>query len=113
MSALYNVYNCEEAIPSGPEVSEIQLNGNSVKLIFQYADGLKVTSDADSFFIAGKDGVFHVAKTIEIKDNSITISTDEVAEPCEVKYAWSDFPSPTVYNAAGLPASSFHVFVEK
>ena len=44
---------------------------------------------------------------IEIKGNTIIVYSDEVKEPVAVRYAWSNFTKGTLFNKAGLPASSF------
>ena len=115
MSALYHVYNCEEAVPSGPEISKVEVTGNKVKFTFDHAEKIKLVSDEKSFYIAGSNGEFHVADSVELDEDekSLTISSSMVADPVEIKYAWADFPVPTLFNGAGLPASSFHWVREK
>ncbi len=115
MSALYHVYNCEEAVPSGPETNKVEVTGNKVKFTFDHAEKIKLVSDEKSFYIAGSNGEFHAADSVELNEDekSLTISSSAVAEPVEVKYAWADFPVPTLFNGAGLPASSFHWILEK
>ena len=40
--------------------------------------------------------------------NQIMLSSDTVAEPVAVRYAWADNPdNPNLYNKEGLPASPF------
>lgn len=115
MSALHHVYQCAEAIPSGPEINKVEVTGNKVKFTFDYADKLKLVSDEKSFYIAGSNGEFHSADSVELNEDekSLTISSSLVADPVQVKYAWADFPIPTLFNGAGLPASSFRWIMEK
>jgi sialate O-acetylesterase len=35
------------------------------------------------------------------------VSSQAVAEPKQVRYAWKDNPKATLFNGAGIPASPF------
>ena len=109
MCALHHVYNCNEAIPSGPEIEKYEFSGNTVTISFKYAEGLKVVSDEKAFFLAGKDGVFQAAGLVEVKDETVILSSENIAEVTSVKYAWADFPTPVLFNGVDFPASSFHI----
>jgi len=37
----------------------------------------------------------------------VVVSSDDVAHPVAVRYAWGMNPRPSIYNHAGLPASPF------
>ena len=79
-------------------------------MTFVYAEGLTLKEDAAmSFYLAGKDGVFHPAAHVVIEGDSVLADSPDVPIPCKVCYAWSDNPVSSLYNAAGLPASSFRV----
>ncbi len=109
MCALHHVYGCTEAIPGGPEVEKAEFAGNTVKISFKYADGLKLASDEKAFYLAGTDGQWAAADQIEIKDECVTLTSEKIAGITSVKYAWADFPTPVLFNGAGMPASSFHI----
>lgn len=94
---------------SGPVYKSQQISGNTIKLSFTSADGgLKAKGGADlkGFAIAGADQKFHWAKAI-IQGNQVLVSSDEVANPVAVRYAWADNPVCNFYNGADLPASPF------
>ncbi len=93
---------------SGPLYKSFKANGNKIILTFDYADGMKVGeyNGKNLFQIADASKVFKDAK-IEIKGNTIIVYSDEVKEPVAVRYAWSNFTKGTLFNKAGLPASSF------
>ena len=61
---------------------------------------------SSGFEVAGADGVYHVA-TSEIHDDTLVVSSPEVATPVAIRYAWRDTPEVSLYNAATLPASPF------
>ncbi|HEV8694496.1 MAG TPA: 9-O-acetylesterase, partial [Lysobacter sp.] len=61
----------------------------------------------DGFEVAGDDRRFHPARAA-IADNTVVVSSDEVAQPRAVRYAWSENPQQAnLINREGLPASPF------
>jgi len=58
------------------------------------------------FTIAGSDQVFVPAQAI-IDGNKVVVWSDAVAQPAAVRFAWKNFPTPNLFNKAGLPASPF------
>ncbi|NQU41943.1 sialate O-acetylesterase [bacterium] len=106
--ALAKVYGRD--IPySGPIYREMKKDDGKIRLFFDYVyDGLK-TSDGEApkgFAVAGEDGVYHWANA-RIDGDTVVVSSDLVANPVAVRYAWGDNPEATLCNRAGLPASPF------
>lgn len=71
------------------------------------------TIELDGFELAGEDGVFYPAKAVvmrgERKAQAIRVSKcPEVAKPVAVRYAWSTWCPPTLYNCFGIPATPFN-----
>jgi len=62
--------------------------------------------------VAGADGKYVWAQA-KIDGATVVVSSDAVAEPVSVRYAWADNPECNLYNAEGLPASPFQVTVER
>jgi sialate O-acetylesterase len=58
------------------------------------------------FEIAGKDGNF-VAAQAAIEGQTVVVSSPQVPEPVNVRYAWSSATPANLYNSAELPASTF------
>jgi sialate O-acetylesterase len=58
------------------------------------------------FEIAGDDGIFYPA-TAKIKNDMVILSSRSVAAPTNVRFAWNNTDLATLFNEAGLPASSF------
>ncbi|MCW3093942.1 MAG: sialic acid-specific 9-O-acetylesterase [Ferruginibacter sp.] len=78
-----------------------------MRIEFDFADGLMAKDGSlKEFTIAGDDQVFMPAQAI-IEGNSIIVWSDAVAKPATVRFAWSNVPSPNLFNKAGLPASPF------
>ena len=58
------------------------------------------------FEVAGTDRVFYPAQAKLVR-NSIEVSSDKVAEPVAVRYAFKGFITGSLFGANGLPVSSF------
>lgn len=108
LCALNNVYRIREKAPEGPRFAGCVQEGNSIRVRFRYADGLTLKEDLPrSFYIAGDDHHFYPADKVRIEGDTLLLSSEKVEIPCAVRYAWSGFPSNTLYNGDGLPASPF------
>ena len=82
--------------------------GNSIRITFANGEGMSIRTDLpQSFYVSGKERVFHPATSVKVEGNTIVVSSDLVKFPYAVRYAWSDAAISTLFNAAGLPASSF------
>jgi sialate O-acetylesterase len=94
---------------SGPLYAGFTVRGSAVEVRFEHAGtGLVLTggSRGSNFSIAGADRVFHPAR-VSVKGTVVLVSNPAVPAPVAVRYAWSDTPDATLFNADGLPASSF------
>ncbi|MGK9368656.1 sialate O-acetylesterase [Melioribacter sp. Ez-97] len=94
---------------SGPIYKSMKIEGNKIILTFDYTDGglvIKEINGENNFLIAGKDKVFKKAK-VEIKDDKLIVYSDSVEKPAAVRYCWDNISEGTLFNKAGLPASSF------
>lgn len=103
----------EPVVYSGPRLSDFEVSGEWVKLIFDTADkkGLVVHegTGVEEFEAAGSDGVFYPV-TGEIKDHVVMIHSSQVKQPVIIRYGWSNAPKKgLLYNEAGLPASPFKI----
>jgi sialate O-acetylesterase len=58
------------------------------------------------FEVAGADGHF-VAATAKVQGSSVVVSSPEVTDPIQVRYAWQSFTDANLYNGVPLPASTF------
>ena len=60
----------------------------------------------NNFEICGADGKYVPARA-EIDGKTLVVWSEKAPEPVAVRYAWKDTAGATLYNSAGLPASSF------
>lgn len=98
-----------EKIPfEGPTFKSVEHLPGALKIRFEHADGgLVMKGDhLGEFAIAGKDHRWHWADA-KIDGQAVIVSSPDVPEPQDVRYAWQSFPTATLYNAAGLPAVPF------
>lgn len=79
-----------------------------VQLRFTHADGGLIArgESLEGFEIAGAEKQWRPA-TAQIEGERVLVSSDDVASPIAVRYAWANQPDGNLYNAAGLPASPF------
>ena len=97
-----------EHIPdSGPLPISVTTNGDELRVWFSHADGLRATGNTvHGFELAGSDNQFHAAEAT-IDGSSVLVRSSAVPHPTRVRYAWASFTDANLFNAAGLPASTF------
>ena len=103
-----NVYY-ENISFSGPLFNSYRIDGNTIRIRFQYADGGLKTRNGEplkGFEIAGVDHKFHWADAV-IEKNEVVVSCKDIENPISVRYAWAANPVCNLYNGADLPASPF------
>ncbi len=97
-----------EHVPdSGPLPISVTTTDNSVRVWFSHADGLRAEGGTlHGFEIAASDNQFHSADAT-IDGTSVLVHSAAVPHPTRVRYAWASFTDANLFNAAGLPASTF------
>ena len=68
---------------------------------------LTTARSAIGFAIAGADKKFVWAEAKLDGNDKIVVSSDKVADPAAVRYAWADNPVCNVYSREGLPLTPF------
>jgi len=106
--ALNKTYEKKETSFSGPVYKSMKVSGSSIIAEFSYTDGgLKLAKTAkNNFTIAGPDHIFYPA-LVKVAGNTLLFSSSKVKKPEAVRYAFSNTSEATLFNGAGLPASSF------
>ncbi len=109
--ALAKDYDERGVETSGPvyRKGSIEHEGYKAVLHFDHVGKGLVSSDGKpltSFTTAGKDGVFYAAKAV-ISGDAVVITSPQVAEPKEVRFAWDEAAMPNFFNKDGLPAVPF------
>jgi sialate O-acetylesterase len=93
---------------SGPIYDSKAAEGNSIRLRFKHVGGgLNCKGDKlEGFAIAGADHKWAWADA-KIDGDTVVVSSTEVSQPVDVRYAWNENPKANLYNQSGLPASPF------
>ena len=91
----------------GPTYRAMQVEGGSIRIVFDHAAGLKsLGSGPAGFAVAGADRRFVWAQA-RLDSESVVVSAPEVKAPLAVRYGWGDNALCNLYNRADLPAVPF------
>ena len=107
--ALAKTYGQEDLVYSGPLYKSHKVNGATIEISFDHANGGLASSDdkpLTHFQVAGEDGEFKPA-VATIKGAKLIVASDGVAKPVYVRFGWHQLAEPNLVNASGLPASPF------
>ncbi len=107
LCALARTYG-EKVVYQGPTLKSVEPSQKALKIHFDHTDGGLVAKDGapKEFSVAGKDHKWYWADA-KIDGDAIIVSSPDVPEPVDVRYAWQSFPVANLYNGAGLPAVPF------
>ncbi|MCI0500030.1 MAG: hypothetical protein L0Y36_10215 [Planctomycetales bacterium] len=106
--ALAKTYGQKDIVYSGPVCKKMKIEDDKIRVMFDYIDGGLMAKDGtlSDFMIAGDDKNFVPARAV-IDGDTVVVSSQAVPNPVAVRYGWSNWVSGTLFNKAGLPASSF------
>lgn len=106
--ALNKTYGDKNIIFSGPLYKGFEVKGNKVIVSFTNTDGGLTSNNKPlkDFELQDADGTWKPA-TASIEGDKIIVSSDAVAKPAGVRYAYYSYAEGTLFNGKGLPASSF------
>ena len=93
-----------------PEFKSLEISGNKATVTIDCFGGtLRAfdVTDARGFAICGEDKVWHWATGKIIPPNKVEVSSDQVAAPIAVRYAWADNPVCNLFSSDGLPVTPF------
>jgi len=93
---------------SGPIFKSARFEGNKAVVSFTHVgSGLEAKGGRlTGFLLCGPDGKW-VRADAKIEGTTVVVSSDKVASPAAVRYAWERNPDCNLYNRDGLPASPF------
>jgi len=107
--ALKNDYGKDEVVADGPYVQDVRLVENKVTVTFRTSGELRFRTGESpfGFELADQNGVWYPALGV-LYQQSIELSSEHVAQPTAVRYAWSDNPeNANLTDQSGLPANPF------
>lgn len=113
--ALAKDYGRKSLVYCGPRFQALAAQGKQLRVRFDSVGGGLVTKDGkapDSFELAGPDGNF-VEAVAKIDGAAVLLSSDKVAKPVAMRFAWKDLAQPNLMNKEGLPVSVFRAELGK
>jgi sialate O-acetylesterase len=102
----------ESVVSTGPlyreATSELGSNGTfSLRVWFDDAQGLTAKGKPlTAFELAGADRRF-IPATARIDGDTVLVNSPQVPHPMFVRFGWAGVVESNLYNASGLPASTF------
>lgn len=102
-------YGEKQLVYSGPLFIRNIIEGSKIHCLFIHCgSGMKPASGSKltGFAIAGKDNNYSWADAV-IHGDTVTVSSNSVTEPVNVRYAYGGNPIGNLVNSEGLPASPF------
>jgi sialate O-acetylesterase len=93
-----------------PGFQSMEIQGNKAILTFENVGSTLYTFDtkvAEGFAIAGADKVWHPATGKVIGKDKVEVTSEAVAEPVAVRYAWAENPVANLTSREGLPVDPF------
>ena len=107
--ALSQSYGRKDIECSGPVFKSAEKRGTQIVLSFDHLGGGLVCRDQKPltcFSLAGVDHNYAPAEA-RIEGDTVLLSSEKVAEPQFVRFAWHEDARPNFFNKAGLPAAQF------
>ncbi|WP_316767179.1 sialate O-acetylesterase [Pedobacter frigiditerrae] len=96
---------------TGPMFKSVKIEGNKMIVSFTNIGSGLTTSDQKEinyFAVSGADKKFVWANAVLLPNNTIVVTSDQVASPVYVRYAWARNPTgANLSNKEGLPAVAF------
>ena len=113
--ALNQTYGIQDIWCKSPSYKDMRIDGSDVHIHLKDDYGsINRFEDIQGFEVAGDDRVFHPAKAVHFWqpgggywDETIKISSPEVAHPVAVRYCFKNFQLGNLKNGAGLPLFPF------
>lgn len=105
----------ENVEDSGPLPVSVTTTNDGLRVWFSHAEGLRAIDNSSrstgnqavrGFEVADDSGHFHAADGT-IDGICVVVRSPLVPHPTRVRYAWRSFTDANLFNAAGLPASTF------
>jgi sialic acid-specific 9-O-acetylesterase len=110
--ALKYTYGKKDLVADSPFFDSLKIENGKAVVTFRNAKELKTKDGkpAKYFEIAGADNKFHPA-TVTLNGNKATLSSDKVAKPYLVRYAWNHNITTNLVNENNLPAGAFRASI--
>lgn len=103
----------EDICAFGPVYRDYAVEGDSVRLFFDYAEGgfVQAGENISGFEIAGEDKEFYPAHA-ETDKNTVLVHSPMVARPVYVRYLWTNYAPVELFGKCGLPVAPFRTSMD-
>ncbi len=107
LMALKRDYGMKDLVADSPFFQSMEKKGKQLVVTFRNAKTLSTTDgkEAKYFEISGADGKFYPATAV-LEGNKAILSSDKVADPCLMRYAWNPDITTNLVNENKLPAGT-------
>ncbi len=108
--ALAEHYAVKTGHYKSPSLSKSEIKGNKILITLKDVSdqGLEFrNNEIREFFVAGPDRKFVEGKARITGKNQLEIWSDQVSRPVAVRFAFSNAPTPTLFDKSGLPVTPF------
>lgn len=106
LQALYTAYNDKSLSYLAPLYKSHIRKDGGIEVSFVTSGGFELRGEKCGFEIAGSDKVYKPAD-FEIRGDKLFVFSDEVKEPENVRYLWTNYGDVTLYGENGLPVAPF------
>ena len=90
-----------------PVCQSVERRGNQTVVSFS-GEGLQVKGNQITLFeVAGDDGVYHTAEAELLSGCEVAVTCEEIADPKEIRYAFTNYGKVTLFGTNDLPAAPF------
>lgn len=102
-------YN-KKGVSTGPQPVNAAVKNGKLIVTFNKETG-KLTCKGDKLndFAILVDGKYQWANATIVSDYMLTVDIPEGVSATTLRYCWDDYPTPTLYNADGIPAPQFEI----
>ena len=110
--ALKYTYGKKDLVADSPFFESLKIENGKAVVTFRNAKTLKTKDGkaAKYFEIAGADNRYYPATAV-LSGNKATLSSDKVAKPYMVRYAWNHDVTTNLVNENNLPAGAFRASI--
>lgn len=102
-------YN-KKGVSTGPQPLSAVIKNGKLEVTFGKETG-KLTCKGDKLndFAILVDGKYQWANATIVSDYKLSVDVPEGLSATTLRYCWDDYPTPTLYNADGIPAPQFEI----
>lgn len=93
-----------------PEFKSMEIKGNKVQITLDMFGSQLRPFDVNEVIgcaVCGEDKVWHWAKGTVLAGDKFEVSSDKVAKPIALRYAWANNPVCNLFSKEGLPVTPF------